>query len=640
MATYRHSVRGVLACFCVFTTFLWVSASAVSADPCPNASFRIGPSANLPDCRAYEQVSPADKNGTDIVNVGGNEAAPSGDRIAFASVNAFGDAKGSGVVSHLRATRDSGGWSTHAISPPLPAGSIFTNSGAFLSSQLSALSADLSGAVWQTPPDPPIVPGTQDGASNFYRQLDMPDGSYELMNPPFPDVSNSSVLVDVTGVSADLSHVLLHVFDSEPLTSDTPPLVPGQFESYDWSAGQLHLVGILPGETVAPDGADTARVGAMSSDGSRIFFTSGGSERKLYVRINDASTSLIANLETNGVFEGATPDGSHAFYRDNSGELFEFDVDSEQTTDIAHVGTGPGAGVVGFGDDGSYVYFGTETGDLDVLHDGVVTPVASSIEPENLGQNAGTSEVSPSGRYLVFTTGQQLTGYDNAGHHEIYRYDAQTASLDCVSCDPDGAPPVGEAQLNSFVETFSTLLPSPVLYRVRNVIDSGRVFFESPDALVPADTNGAGGCPIETSGFSGATRTCQDVYEWEEGQPRLISSGQAETPSSFNDASPSGNDVFFGTRQQLVSSDTDNNVDLYDARVGGGFAEPPPPPPPCSGEGCRSSPSSTPAEAMPGSAAFAGPGNSLNKHRHHKRRRHGHHKRNHRRANSDRGGHK
>ncbi|HET7485878.1 MAG TPA: hypothetical protein VFJ64_10960 [Solirubrobacterales bacterium] len=629
-----------MAGFCVLATFLWVSVSAASADPCPNSAFRTGASANLPDCRAYEQVSPADKNGTDIVNIGGNEAAPTGDRIAYASVNAFGDAKGSGVVSHLRAIRDSDGWSARTISPPLPAGSIFTNSGAFLSSQLSAVSEDLSSAVWQTPPDPPTLPGTQEGASNFYRELEMPDGSYELMNPPFPDVGGSSVLVEVTGISADLSHVLLQAFGSEPLTPDTPPLEPGQFESYDWSAGQLHLVGILPDETVAPDGAETARVGAMSSDGSRIFFTSGGLERTLYVRLNDASTTLIANLGTNGVFEGATPDGSYAFYRDNSGELFAFNVDSEQATAIDHIGTGPGAGVVGFGDDGGYVYFGTETGDLDVLHGGTVTLIASNIESANLGQNAGTSNVSPNGRYLVFTTGRQLTAYDNTGHQEIYRYDAQAASLDCVSCDPNGAPATGDAQLHSFVETFSTLLPSAVIYRIRNVVDSGRVFFESPDALVPADTNGAGGCPIETSGFSAATRTCQDVYEWEGGQPRLISSGQADTPSSFNDASPSGNDVFFGTRQQLVRADTDNNIDLYDARVGGGFVESPPPSPPCSGEGCKSSPSSTPPEVTLGSAAFAGPGNSPHKRGHHKRRRHGRHKRNHHRANSDRGGRK
>src|SRR5215831_6559219 len=40
-----------------------LGASPALADTCPNAQFRVGPSAHLPDCRAYEQVSPVDKAG-------------------------------------------------------------------------------------------------------------------------------------------------------------------------------------------------------------------------------------------------------------------------------------------------------------------------------------------------------------------------------------------------------------------------------------------------------------------------------------------------------------------------------------------------------------------------------------------------
>lgn len=74
------------------------------------------------------------------------------------------------------------------------------------------------------------------------------------------------------------------------------------------------------------------------------------------------------------------------------------------------------------------------------------------------------------------------------------------------------------------------------------------------------------------------------------------------------DASASGDDVFFITRQALVAQDGDDALDVYDARVNGGFQAPPVPP--CGGEACR--PPVTPAPAIyqaPPSATFVGPGN-------------------------------
>jgi hypothetical protein len=140
-----------------------------------------------------------------------------------------------------------------------------------------------------------------------------------------------------------------------------------------------------------------------------------------------------------------------------------------------------------------------------------------------------------------------------------------------VSCDPSGAPPLGDASWATLPPDTTTLAPTAHLNHPMS-LDGQRVFFDTPDPLVARDTNGK-----------------RDVYEYDAatGKVSLISTGRSSSDSLFADASPSGNDVFFTTRQQLVGIDTDQATDLYDARVNGGIAaQNPPPTVACSGEGC------------------------------------------------------
>jgi hypothetical protein len=142
------------------------------------------------------------------------------------------------------------------------------------------------------------------------------------------------------------------------------------------------------------------------------------------------------------------------------------------------------------------------------------------------------------------------------------------------------------------------------LYASRELsADGKRLFFNSTDALVARDTNGRA-----------------DVYQWEapgEGRcttaspsysPRnggcvaLISSGLSGRDSEFVDASPSGDDAFFATLSNLVAADYDL-IDIYDARVGGGFPPPPPAPLECEGEACQTPPPA-PAPPAPASSGY------------------------------------
>ena len=79
-----------------------------------------------------------------------------------------------------------------------------------------------------------------------------------------------------------------------------------------------------------------------------------------------------------------------------------------------------------------------------------------------------------------------------------------------------------------------------------------------------------------------------------------------EIRPTLGDASASGNDVFFFTRQALVGQDQDENDDLYDARVEGGIAaQNPPPPVDCTEEGCLGPVDPFPVLEAPASATFA-----------------------------------
>ena len=243
-----------------------------------------------------------------------------------------------------------------------------------------------------------------------------------------------------------------------------------------------------------------------------------------------------------------------------------------------------------------------------------------------------SSRVSADGMHAVFMSKAPLTGYDNIdavsgrADSEVFLYDAAGGELGCVSCNPSGARPVGR-KIGGEGGGPGENQPAWAAARIpgwenewhasRVLSTSGdRVFFESFEGLVGRDTNGA-----------------QDVYEWERvsgegakgkeeclqgiggeryvpasgGCLSLISSGKADADAEFLDASGSGSDVFFDTTASLVPQDP-GLVDIYDARVEGGFPPPAASRPPCEGEACQSPPAA-PERSTPASVAVEGPGN-------------------------------
>jgi len=102
----------------------------------------------------------------------------------------------------------------------------------------------------------------------------------------------------------------------------------------------------------------------------------------------------------------------------------------------------------------------------------------------------------------------------------------------------------------------------------------------------------------------------QNVYEYEDGAVHAISNVAGGYESFFMDASASGENVFFGSADQLLPQDRSNNVVVYDARVDGGFSVAAAAPSCDSADSCKSPESPQPAiYGAPSSATFSGAGN-------------------------------
>ncbi|HET6998624.1 MAG TPA: hypothetical protein VFI03_08540, partial [Solirubrobacterales bacterium] len=97
------------------------SATSAQAATCPNEDLRIAQhTTELPECRAFERVSPEDKNSADINGEGlrgGAQAALDGNSIAYVSLGAFSGSHGGGLPNTYVARRNAQGWPNSQLNP-------------------------------------------------------------------------------------------------------------------------------------------------------------------------------------------------------------------------------------------------------------------------------------------------------------------------------------------------------------------------------------------------------------------------------------------------------------------------------------------------------------------------------------------
>jgi len=433
--------------------------------------------------------------------------------------------------------------------------------------------------------------------------------------------------------------------------------------------GHLYLRDAARGETIQldaaqgtpePGGPGTARFQSASNDGSRVFFTdrqrltpdsTAEPNPNAQERQGESDLYVCEVAVVNGrdacALEDLTVDHNQGEHAAVQGAVLATSQDGTTVYLVAH-------GVLASNENGNGEHPVAGAENLYELHyDGsewsraFIATLSPEDSPEWEGDQVAntayvTARISPDGRYLAFMSASSLTGYDNldgspaakgARDEEVYLYDAHTATMRCVSCNPTGARPAGVLDTNEAGEGLGLVVDrrkvwfghwlagnipgwtarslTSALYQSRYLSDDGRLYFNSPDDLVPAASNHKEDVyEYEPSGIG----TCQSATG---GCVSLISSGTSPRESAFIEATPDGSSVFFLTDAQLSPQDTDTASDIYDAREctpsSPCLSPPPAPPGPCAETpSCR--PAETPTElpgGPAGTATSSGPGNPV-----------------------------
>jgi hypothetical protein len=374
----------------------------------------------LPDGREWEMVSPPDKDGASILGPGeGGEtlvqASEAGDAVTYVT-NAPIVANPAGNPSPTSATqvlsrRVAGGWSSEDIATPHDAatGADRTEEYRFFSNDLSQAIVEPLGATPLSPAATEKTPYVREGGDGVYVPLvtanNVPPGR-KFSGSEANERGAEEEDVHVRTVTPDFSHMIL--LSKFALTEDAIDTTPNGLPNlYEWSAGKLQLVNVLPGLKPGESGKPSAGgvlgagntniVHALSNDGSRVFWSTASAEDgPLYMRDTVSGKTLQVDAPAPGVapppankarFQIASADGSKVFFTDeqpltpdstltptalgNSSDLHDLYVcqiveeAGEPKCDLRDLSVDPNPGeeanvqkvLVGASEDGSVVYF-------------------------------------------------------------------------------------------------------------------------------------------------------------------------------------------------------------------------------------------------------------------------------------------
>jgi hypothetical protein len=272
-----------------------------------------------------------------------------------------------------------------------------------------------------------------------------------------------------------------------------------------------HLTQVSAGDNTNPTPGQGANlynsITAISADGSRVYFAAQG---KLTTDQNPGGATAIAGQPN----------------------LYSWDADTDETSFIGTLEANDGSGSGLWGSNGTW-------------NNGAYPVPTEGADPE----------VGGDGHILLFKSNAPLTADDTDGSlRDVYRYEAEADQLVLISKPGPGASNGGNASPEFGISTA----PGTDYAQIGRPIseDGQTVEITTTGGLLPADVNGV-----------------EDIYLWKEGQIyRVPGSAQAtNTPSNKPALSGAGSTLAFHTVTQILPSDGDTALDVYVARIGGGF---------------------------------------------------------------------
>lgn len=419
----------------------------------------------LPDCRAYELVTPPYKNGALLTQAAGSETvAADGNHLVVAFEGAFAGAGNSWLEANrnkeddfVELVRSAGGWQSVPLTP---------SATRFPRSHLMAVSPpDLQTTLWGAASvKSGSLASTERNLENVY--LRNAAGEFELVGPLVgPEVASEGLSseeeLSFAGASGDLSRSLFQIKVSSPsqqtshhghsdlwLGDTTKPEALSLYEySYDGSPDrEPTLVGVTNSGPLANDseahlistcgtelgsGSGGSDFDAVSADGAAVFFTALHETptaeclspepeiNELYVRVDGEKTLAVSEPPLGGL--DALPG------RACTGVCAE---DEEQTgghhrSPAVFQGASEDGSKVFFSTDQPLVDSDTDTGD-DLYeaeiggagsspHLSALTQISHDSNPGEAAEVQGVVRISADGSHVYFVAKGKLTGEPREG---------------------------------------------------------------------------------------------------------------------------------------------------------------------------------------------------------------------------------